>query len=129
MTLHGMLKAANRNRIHFVLATDAIWAVDTIRPGRLRPYPAPMVLLDHLLSEHPSRQDQYEQVVVPFLERFIEDFPVIGYPATAPEPPLEDLLEGWTIEVAFDDVVTQCYRQGDPNKVILVNFVSNRVKT
>lgn len=128
MTLHGMLKAANRNRIHFVLATDAIWAVDTFRPGRLRPYPAPMTLLDQLLSEHPSKQDQYEQVVVPFLDRLIDDFPVIGYPATAPEPPLEQLLDGWTIEVAFDDVVTQCYRQGDPYKVILVNFVSNRVK-
>ena len=68
-------------------------------------------------------------MVVPFLERLIDDFPVIGYPATPPEPPLEDLLDGRTIEVAFDDVVTQCYRQGDPNKVILVNFVSNRVKS
>ena len=128
MTLHGMLKASKRNRIHFVLATDAIWAVDTFIPGRLRPYPAPMALLDHLLSEHPSRQDRYERVVVPFMERLIGDYPVIGYPANAPEPALEELVGGWTIEVAFDNAVTHLYRRGDPNKVIRFDFVSNRAK-
>ena len=129
MTLHGMLKAANRERIHFVLATDAIWAVDIFSRGRNRPYPAPRALLDDLFSEHSSSRDRYERVVVPFLERLIDDFPVVGYPASAPEPPLEELVDGWTIEVAFDDGVTQRYRPGDPNKVILFEFVSNRAKS
>ena len=124
MTLHGMLNAANRNRIHFVLATDAIWAVDIFAPGRYRKYPAPMALLENLMAEHPSRQEQYEQVVVPFMDRLIDDFPVVGYPANAPEPALEELVGGWTIEVAFDNVVTELYRRGDPNKVIRFDFAS-----
>ncbi len=127
MTLHGMLQAANRKRIHFVFPTDAIWAVDIFTPGRFHPYPAPMVLVDHLMSEQPSEQTRYEQVVVPFLERLIGDFPVVGYPATAPEPPLEELVDGWTIEVAFDNGIARCYRTGDPNKVILFDFVSKSV--
>ena len=127
MTLHGMLKAANRKRIHFVLAADAIWTVDILTPGRFRPYPAPMTLLDHLMEEHPSEQDRYEQVVVPFLDRLINDFPVNGYPDTAPEPPLEEFVDGWTIEVAIGNAFEQCYRPGDPNKVIRIDFVSNSV--
>ena len=124
MTLHGMLKAKNRERINFVFATDAIWAVDIFASGRSRPYPAPMELLDNLLSEHPSYKDRYEQVIVPFVERLIEDFPVIGYPATAPEPPLKDLVDGWTIEVAIGSAFMQRYRSGDPSKVIRFEFVS-----
>ena len=124
MTLHGMLKAANRKRIHFALATDAIWAVDIFTQGRNRPYPAPMALLDDLMSEHSSKQERYEQVVVPFLERLIDNFPVNGYPSDAPQPPLAELVDGWTIEVAFDNAVTRRYRRGDPNKVIVFDFVS-----
>ena len=125
MTLHGMLKAKNRERINFVFATDAIWAVDIFAPGRFRPYPAPMELVDRLLSEHPSHKDRYEQVVVPFVERLIEDFPVIGYPATAPEPPLKDLVDGWTIDVAIGGAFLQRYQSGNPSKVIRFEFVSN----
>ena len=124
MTLHGMLKAANRERINFVFATDAIWAVDIFAPGRFHPYPAPMALLDHLLSEHASYKDRYKRVVVPFLERLIEDFPIMGYPATVPQPHLRDLADGWTVEVAIDNAFVQRYRSGDPNRVIRFDFLS-----
>ena len=124
MTLHGMLKAANRERIHFVFATDAIWAVDIFAPGRSHPYPAPMALADHLLSEHPSYQDRYERVVVPFLKRLFEEFPVTGYPANAPQPHLMDLADGWTIEVAIDEAFTERYQSGDPEKLIRLDFIS-----
>lgn len=127
MTLHGMLKAANRERISFVFATDAIWAVDIFAPGRFRPYPAPMALLDQLLSEHASYKDRYERVVVPFLERLFEDFPVMEYPATVPQPPLRDLVDGWTVEVAIDNAFEQHHRSGDPNKVIRFEFLSTSV--
>jgi hypothetical protein len=86
-----------------------------------------MALLDHLMSEQPSEPKRYERVVVPFLERLIGDFPVVGYPATVPEPPLEELVDGWTIEVAFDNGAARSYRAGDPNKVILFEFVSKSV--
>lgn len=124
MTLHGMLKAANRKRVRFVFATDAIWAVDIFAPARYRPYPAPMALVDHLLLEHPSYQDRYEQVIVPFLQRLFEEFPVTGYPAAAPTPPLEELVDGWTVDVTIDDEFTQRYRSGDPDKLIAFDFVS-----
>lgn len=124
MTLHGMLKAANRERINFVFPADAIWAVDIFAPGRFRPYPAPMALLAHLMSGHPTHEDRYEQVVVPFLERLLEEFPVTGYPAVAPGPPLAELVEGWTVDVAIDNEFTRRYRSGDPNKVIRFDFPS-----
>ncbi len=124
MTLHGMLKAANRERINFVFATDAIWAVDIFALGRFHPYPAPMALLDHLFSEHASYKDRYKRVVVPFLERLFEDFPVMGYPATVPKPPLTELVEGWTVEVAIDNAFAQHYQSGDPNKIIRFDFLS-----
>ena len=122
MTLHGMLRAGSRDRIHFVLPADAIWAVDTFTPGRSRPYPAPMALLSRLLWDRSSERERYEQVVVPFLERFFGEFPVLGYPADAPEPPLEVLVHGWTVEAALDDAFVQTYRPGDPDKVIRFDF-------
>ena len=125
MTLHGMLQAGNRNRIHFAFPADAIWAVDMFTPGRFRPYPAPMSLLDRLLSARPTEQSRYEQVVVSFLEQLFGEFPVLGYPATAPQPPLEELVEGWTVEVALDKAFVQTYRPGDPDKVIRLDFLSS----
>ena len=122
MTLHGMLRAGNRDRIRFVFPADAIWAVDMFTPGHSRPYPTPMVLLDRLLSERSSEQARYEQVVIPFLERLFGEFPVLGYPAVAPEPPLQDLVDGWTVEVAFDGALVQSYRPGDPDRVIRFDF-------
>ena len=128
MTLHGMLQAANRDNIEFVFPSDAIWAVDMFTQGQHRLYPAPMALLDRLMSERSSEQDRYEQLVVPFLERLFGEFPVVGYPALAPNPPLEELLDGWTIDVAFDGVFLRSYRPGDPTKVIRFDFLSNSAR-
>ena len=125
MTLHGMLQAASRDNIEFVLPADAIWAVDMFTPGQVRLYPAPMALLGRLMSERSSKHDRYEQLVVPFLERLFGEFPVADYPALAPNPPLEKLVDGWTVDVAFDGVFVQSYRPGDPNKVIRFDFLSN----
>ena len=124
MTLHGMLRAGRRDRIHFVFPADAIWAVDTFTPGHRRPYPAPMALVDRLLSERSSDRERYEQVVAPFLERLFGEFPVLDYPTDAPEPPLETLLDGWTIEAALDDAFVQTHRPGDPDRVIRFDFLS-----
>ena len=83
---------------------------------------APMALLSRLLWDRSSERERYEQVVVPFLERFFGEFPVLGYPADAPEPPLEVLVHGWTVEAALDDAFVQTYRPGDPDKVIRFDF-------
>ena len=122
MTLHGMVRAGSRDRIHFVLPADAIWAVDTFTPERFRPYPAPMALLSRLLRDRSSERERYEQVVVPFLERLFGEFPVLGYPADAPEPPLEELVDGWTVEAVLGDGFVQTYRPGNPDKVIRFDF-------
>lgn len=124
MTLHGLLQSGRRERIHLVFPADGIWAADIFSPDRYRPYPAPMVLLDDLLAAGDSHEERYEQVVVPFLDRLFGDFPVIGYPAVAPQPALDDLADGWSIEVAFDGRVERSYRQGDPDRLILFEFVS-----
>lgn len=124
MTLHGMLKAKDRNRIQFVLVTDAIWAVDIFTEKRFRPYPAPMAVLAQLMAEHSSDQDRYERVVMPFMDRLIDDFPVLGYPASSPAPPLDVLADGWTIEVGIGAAFRQRYQSGDPEKVIRIDFES-----
>lgn len=124
MTLHGMLQAGDRDRIEFVFPADAIWAVDRFTPGDFRPYPAPMALLDRLLAERPAERERYEEVVAPFLERLFGEFPVLGYPPVAPEPPLEELIDGWTVKVALDNAFVQTHRSGDPDKVIRFNFLS-----
>lgn len=122
MTLHGMLQAASRDNIEFVFPADAIWAVDTYTPGQPRLYPAPMTLLDRLMSDRSSTQDRYEHLIVPFLQRLFGEFPVAGYPAVAPTPPLDELLDGWTVDVAFDGALVQTYRTGDADKVIRFDF-------
>ncbi len=123
MTLHGMLQAANRQRIHFVFPADAIWAGDTFLPGRSRPYPNSMVLVNHLMSDWSSEQERYEQVVIPFPKRLISESPVVDYPPIASKPPLEALVDRWTIEVAFDGTFAQVYQPGDPNKAIRFDFL------
>ena len=125
MTLHGMLRAGGRDRIRYVFPADAIWAVERLTPDRFRPYPAPMALLSRLMSERSSDGDRYEQLVVPFLDELLDDFPVIGYPAVAPEPPLRELVDGWTMEVAIDNAFVQRYRSGNPDKVIRFAFLSD----
>lgn len=125
MTLHGMLQAGRRDRIHFVFPADAIWAVDRFTPGHFRPYPAPMALVEHLLSERSTERQRYEQVVVPFLERLLGEFPVLGYPSVAPEPPLEELVDGWTVEVALNGTFVRTHRVGKSDKVIRIDFLSS----
>jgi hypothetical protein len=80
MTLHGMLKQNGARRIHFVFPTQAIWVEDIWGPGDKRPYPAPMVLLNALFARRADDAQRYDQVVVPFLDRMITQYPVLGYP-------------------------------------------------
>lgn len=124
MTLHGMLKAGDRERVHFVFPADAIWT----GYGNPQKYPAPMTSLDRLMSKRSSARERYEQLVVPFLDRLFGKFPTGGYPAVAPEPPLQDLVDGWTVEVAIDKAFVQRYRSGNPNKVMRFDFLSRSAR-
>jgi hypothetical protein len=67
-------------------------------------------------------------LVVPFLDRVFGEFPTGGYPAVAPEPPLQDLVDGWTVEVAIDKAFAQSYRSGNPNKVMCFEFLSGSAR-
>ena len=84
------------------------------------------------MSERSSAQERYEQLVAPFLDRLFDEFPnslrvypVGGYPDIVPEPPLQELVDGWTVEVAIDNAFVQSYQSGDPNKVIRFDFLSS----
>jgi hypothetical protein len=121
MTLHGMLTHGAR-RIDFVFPADAVWVEDIWGPGGKRPYPAPMVLLRTLFARRADDAHAYDGVVVPFLDRVINEFPVAGYPAEAPAPPLRDLLTGWKIAVRFGDRFERAYRPGDSDRTLLVEF-------
>lgn len=121
MTLHGMLEAGHRKQIEFVFPADALFTGF----GEPQTYPAPMALLDQRLSEWSSGREQYEHVVVPFLDRLFGEFPTGGYPAVAPEPPLAELVEGWTVEVAIDDSFVQTWRSGNPDQLIRLDFLSS----
>ncbi len=124
MTLHGMLKAGDRERVNFVFPADAIWT----GYGDPREYPAPMTPLARRMSERSSAQERYEQLVAPFLDRLFDEFPRGGYPAIAPEPPLQELVDGWTVEVAIDNAFVQSYRSGNRSKVIRFDFLSSSAK-
>jgi hypothetical protein len=103
-TLHRMIRAGTRDRLHFIFPPDAIWV------GVLDPYPAPMALLSSLLARSATDIERYETVVVPFLDRLLTDYPVFGMPANAPEPELSVLVEGWNIEVRLGDSFERSYR-------------------
>ena len=120
MTLHGMLKHGAEH-IQFVFPAEAIWVEDADL-GDKRWYPAPAVVLTTLFARRANDAQKYEEVVVPFLNRVITEFPVVGYPRNAPAPPLSDLLKGWTIVVRFGDGFERLYQQGDSNKSILLEF-------
>ena len=122
MTLHGMLKQNDLRRIDFVFPAQAIWVEDIWGPGEKRPYPAPMVLLTTLFARRANDAERYDKVVVPFLDRVIMQFPVLGYPPDPPAPPLSDLLKDWSIVVRFGDRLERAYRSGDPNKTVLLEF-------
>lgn len=122
MTLHGMLKQHDLRRIDFVFPAQAIWVEDIWGPGEKRPYPAPMVLLTTLFARRANDAERYDKVVVPFLDRVIMQFPVLGYPPDPPAPPLSDLLKDWSIVVRIGDRLERAYRRGDPNKTVLLEF-------
>src|SRR5262245_22516809 len=118
MTLHGMAMHNVARRIHFVFPAQAIWR----GPADARPYPAPMVLLTAWFARHSDDAQAYDEVVVPFLDRMITEFPFGGYPANQQVPPLSHRLKDWSVVVRFGDRFERIYRRGDSNKTLLVEF-------
>jgi hypothetical protein len=122
MTLHGMVKHNGAGRINFVFPAQAIWVEDIWGPGDKRPYPAPMILLTTLFARRANDAQAYDEVVVPFLNRMITQFPVAGYPPNPPTPPLSELLKDWSIVIRFGDRFERVYQKGVPNKTLLIEF-------
>jgi hypothetical protein len=116
MTLHGMIRAGTRAQLHFIFPPEAIWV------GVLKPYPAPMVLLSSLLAKSDSDLERYDAVVVPFLDRLFNEYPVLDYPPNAPSPELGVLVEGWNVEVVIGDTFKRTYRRADSSKSIVMEF-------
>jgi len=122
MTLHGMIKRNRVRHIQFIFPAQAIWVADIWGPGDKQNYPAPMLLLTTLFARRSDDAQAYEKVVLPFLDRMITQFPVLGYPADPPAPPLSELLKGWTIVVRCGNRFERVYRRGDSDKTVLVEF-------
>jgi hypothetical protein len=118
MTLHSMIKNNVAPRIHFVFPAQAIWR----GPADKEPYPAPMILLTSSFARCANDAQAYDEVVVPFLDRVINQYPVVGYPADPPAPLLSDLLKDWNIVVHFGDRFERVYQHSDSNKTLLVEF-------
>src|SRR4051812_20163504 len=108
MTLHGMLKH-NAQRVNFIFPSDAIW-VEDVDLGDKRWYPTPSVVLSTLLARRPNDTRKYDEIVVPFLDHLINEFPAVGYPRNPPKPPLAELLNDWNIVVRFGDHFERFYR-------------------
>ncbi len=123
MTLHGMTRAATHDELHFIFPAEAIWTGIRI-PGKFEgDYPAaPMVLLSSVVGHYASRQEQYDEIVVPFLDRLFTEYPIGGYPSSAPSPDLATLMDGWNVDVLMGDTFERTYRQGDSGKTILMEF-------
>ena len=121
MTLHGMVQRDGAERIEFVFPADAIWMADIQGPDK-RNYPVPMILLSTFFARHADDAMAYEEVVVPFLDHVITEFPVLGYPSDAPTPPLSDLLEDWSVVVRFGERLERVYRHGDSSKTLFAEF-------
>jgi hypothetical protein len=121
MTLHGMVQRDGEERIEFVFPADAIWMAD-IQGTDKRNYPAPMILLSTFFARYADDDLAYEAVVVPFLDHVITEFPVLGYPADAPTPPLSDLIQDWSVVVRFGERFERVYRHGDSRKTLFVEF-------
>jgi hypothetical protein len=77
------------------------------------------------MSERSSARERYEQLAAPFLDRLFDEFPVGGYPEIAPNPPLQELIDDWTVEVGIDNAFVQSYRSGNHKKVIRFDFLSS----
>jgi hypothetical protein len=121
MTLHGMLTSNVARQIDFILPAQAIWVGD-VWDGTKRFYPAPSVLLKTLFARRADDAHRYDEVVVPFLNRTISEFPVLGYPANPPAPSLTDLLSDWSVVVRFGDRFERVYRRAESDKTVLVQF-------
>jgi len=98
------------------------WGEDLWGPGEKRPYPASMILLETSFARRVDDAHAYQEVVVPFLERVIKEFPVGGYPAAAPAPPLSTLLEEWTHRRSLRRSVRAVYRRTASDKTLLIEF-------
>jgi hypothetical protein len=121
MTLHAMVKHGKQH-IQFVFPAQAIWVQDQWWPGAKQPYPAPMLTLSSIFARRNTDAQSYEQVVVPFLDRMINEFPVWNYPSNPPKPQLNDLLKNWDIAVRFNSRFERTYRRGDANKTLVLEF-------
>jgi hypothetical protein len=120
MTLHGMVKHAVAQRIHFVFPAEAIWSSDW--PSDKRGYPAPATLLSTVFARRRSDARAYDEVVVPFLDRLTKGLPLGGYLPDFPAPVMTDVLEEWSVVVRFGERFERVYRPGDPNKTLLIEF-------
>lgn len=126
MTLHTLLRAGTRDSVHYVFPPEAIWMADVWETSDKRPYPAPTVLLREVWFRHQSDLDRYRLVIIPFLQRLFEEYPVEDYPPDAPPPDLERLIADWRVEVVVGDSVTRTYRGEDSAKTILLEFPTPR---
>ena len=122
MSLHKLMLASRRDRVHFVFPPEAIWTADIWWSGNKRPYPAPMVLLSDLWARHASDLERYESLAVPFLDRVFREFPVLDYPAKAPTPHLQDLARDWTVSVTLGSGLRRTYRRASSGKTVLMDF-------
>jgi hypothetical protein len=81
-------------------------------------------LLSTIFARRANDEQRYDEVIVPFLNRTINEFPVLGYPRNAPTPPLRDLLKDRTIVVRLGNTLERVYQHGDANKSIRLDFFS-----
>jgi len=121
MTLHSMVKHGAQH-INFVFPAEALWVEDIWGPGEKQWYPAPMLALTTLFARRAQDPQKYQEVVVPFLNRTITEFPVLDYPRNPPTPPLRDLLKDWSINVRFGNRFERTYQHADSNRTLLVEF-------
>ncbi len=72
-----------------------------------------------------KRQERYDAIVVPFLDRLFTEYPVLGLPLDAPSPELGVLVDGWNVEVQVGERFKRTYRQADSSKTIRMEFRSS----
>jgi len=124
MTFHAMAKENRARHVNFIFPPEAIWVEDIWGPGEKRPYPASMILLKTLFGRYGGDAQAYDELVVPFLDRLIQEFPVAGYPAEAPTPPLRALVKDWNIVIRFGGRFERVYQSGDSKRTLVIEFQS-----
>ena len=75
-----------------------------------------------IFARYSNDQQRYDEVVVPFLNRTINEFPVLGYPPKV-TPPLRDLIQDRTIVVRIGNAFERVYQRGNSNKSVRLEFV------